>query len=473
VWGWTQGQRVLDTQLPFSCEQRDVQVEGVVRGFPQSVNQQRGSLSVPVSRWLLHIDTVRDPLEAACAWPGGRVSIQLDALLATEPGARWALRVRLRRPVYPLNPGAPDRDASALHAGVRAVGTAKAVFARRLDSDASLHSRYVLLRWQLREQLSALPLSEQGRGLILALALGDRSALSETHAAQWRALGLSHLLVVSGLHVGLVAAWGWALGAGLGRLAQTLGSPWPAQHVAVGTALLAAAAYAALAGFAVPTQRALIAVTGFALCRVLGQSLSPWQALNLGLLGVSLLEPFAALSAGFWLSFAAVASILWLRQWQPMLRGWRFAVALQCLLSFALLPLGSWWFGEVSWAAPVVNLLAVPVVGLWMVPLCLLALVLQLPAAEWALWVWRGALLPLTALDWLGEFVPASLLRIQLLTVPWDASAMLLVALAALLVVTPLPVWRSGIPLLLIPAVLGGMQRSLPETTAVLTVLDV
>jgi competence protein ComEC len=178
---------------------------------------------------------------------------------------------------------------------------------------------------------------------------------------------------ISGLHIGLVAglgflvlrwAWAWA-----GRAPLR----WPAPKAGVVGGLLCALVYSAFAGFALPTQRALIMLGVVATALLWGRHPSPSNTLAAALLLVLLADPLAVMSAGFWLSFAAVAVIMFSlagRHSQP--RGWRQGVRLQWLIALGLAPFTLWLFQQASLVAPLANGIAIPVVALLVVPLTLL-----------------------------------------------------------------------------------------------------
>src|SRR6185503_2721355 len=123
--------------------------------------------------------------------------------------------------------------------------------------------------------------------------------------------GVTHLMSISGLHVTLVsgvAAW---LAAAAWRRVPWLVLRLPARKAGALAAILGAFGYTLLAGFAVPAQRTCYMVAVVALALWAGRIASPIRTLALALAVVLLADPWAPLSAGFWLSFAAVALIFY------------------------------------------------------------------------------------------------------------------------------------------------------------------
>lgn len=220
-----------------------------------------------------------------------------------------------------------------------------------------------------------------------------------------------HLLVISGLHIGLVALFGAALGKGLARLVILMSSACsllglrlssPALHwLAPVSGLLAAGAYSLLAGFSLPTQRALIAVAVVVIARLRFRRIQPFVCLIWALTLIALLQPLAVLSAGFWLSFSAVAILIaWFSPWQSIDPWWtkkRTVSAQLALLVVMSVPL-LFFIGRLSWLAPLVNLVAVPWVSMVTVPTVLFGCLL-LPVSSrtaeviWAISDWSVNLL--------------------------------------------------------------------------------
>jgi competence protein ComEC len=197
-------------------------------------------------------------------------------------------------------------------------------------------------------------------------------------ADQWRtfsATGTTHLMAISGFHIAGVAvvamaivraAWCW--------LGTTAFARSDAESV-VGMA--AAASYALLAGFSVPTQRTLVTLACVFLAKLLRRASAVWNLLGVALIGVLLIDPLAGLGAGFWLSFATVAGILYALEGRIGRRSeWRELVPAQAAATLCLLPLTLWLFGSASLVGPLINLVAIPVFSLVLVPAILVGVAL-------------------------------------------------------------------------------------------------
>ncbi|HER35025.1 MAG TPA: DNA internalization-related competence protein ComEC/Rec2, partial [Halothiobacillaceae bacterium] len=352
----------------------------------------------------------------------------------------------------------------------KALGAASG-WAARLDRARGLaRSR---LDASLREA-QALGLPEGARDAAAALwhglALGDRDELSD---AQWETLlasGTNHLLAISGLHVGMIAALvAWLVRAAWGRLAISRGVP--AQRVAAFAAVVAAWGYALIAGLSIPTLRAALMLSVLLLGVLMQRR---WRLIDLWLLAFVLvlaLDPFAPLDMGFWLSFAAVLLILLFVRGRETLRRPLEMLRLQWLLTLGLLPLTWALFDRVAFASLPANLVAVPLVSVLITPLALVGLALAmlgpLPGSAIA-WLigWSGAAL-FAGLEWLVVLFPTSTRAPP----PWPALVLLVLGLVWLMLPRGFPGrWLALV--LLLPAMAIGPAGPPPGRFEA-TVLDV
>jgi competence protein ComEC len=352
-------------QLPIELESVDLRVTGWVVSLPQtsSYRSQRFQFQVET----LKHNGVPMPFE-------GKLRLTWYALFPSlQVGDHWQLTVRLKRPRGLLNPGGFDYERWLYVNGIAAQG-----YVRQQPKPKHLGqtARYPLQRLRqhveenFAQQLSASPY----RGILTALAVGDRQHIESNQWTVFTQTGTSHLLAISGLHVGLVAGlifllvrriWGWLPG---------LAIRWPSIKAAALAALLGAAGYAVLAGFALPTRRAFIMIAVATLAVLWQRPVAASRVLALALMVVLILEPTAPLHGGFWLSFGAVATILYYvaarSQHNLTLLQW---IGLQLAIFLALLPITLMLFQQMTLLSPLANLIAIPWVSVTVVPLTLLS----------------------------------------------------------------------------------------------------
>ncbi|MCC7096090.1 MAG: DNA internalization-related competence protein ComEC/Rec2 [Thermomonas sp.] len=305
-------------------------------------------------------------------------------------GSRWELPVRLRAPRGLRNPGASDAERFALAARIAATGyVIKPAQAKRLVDAAGLDA------W--RERMSArigTTVDDPSSRYVRALTLGDTRFLDQQDWTRLRAAGLTHLIAISGFHVGLVAGFCALLIAASWWLWPSLCRWLPRQFAAGAGAILGAFGYALVTGMAVPTLRTAVMIAAVVATRWLRrrQRLADTLAMGCGVL--LLMDPLSVLGAGFWLSFAGVAWLLWCLPdadstgWRGQLRGF---LAAQAVASLGLLPLGVVLFGQASIAGPLANLAAVPWWSLVVVPLGLLGVLADAVHAGWGSGFWHAS----------------------------------------------------------------------------------
>lgn len=443
---------LMSAQLPHELESEPVLLRGVVVGTV-SDNEQRVRFDVSVQsaqvlRTGEYVSLRRVRLNHYR--PQGRAEV--DEVVVPNPGEQWQWVVRLRRPRGFANPGGFDYQAQLLRQGISATGYISGPL-QRLDEtvhDSALAGsrRIDRLRQSLSGRMSER-LDEAGATLLKALLTGEQSGFTDQQWQWLRDTGTVHLVIISGLHISMFAGAGFMIGSLFGRVLAVFGQRWPAQWWGALTALLAAIAYAALAGFSMPTQRAVVMVSIGLMVMLLRRQVSIWQAWCAALLMVVLINPLVVTGAGFWLSFMAVASLLLALQGRRDAY-WRALLLTQAAVTLGLAPWLLFWIGAVPLTASLVNLLAVPWVGAVILPLGFATLLLDVAVGE-VTWLWWALEASLRTLWWSIE--RASEWQGQLRVIPSSVPLWLwLMAFAGvLLVLMPLPWrvrWLGLIPLL-------------------------
>lgn len=400
--------------LPAALEQQDLWVTGRITGLPRT---DAGS-----SRVVFRVSTLcrdRDGQDCLGQRPYAPRKILLNDYtgLTFTPGEHWQLLVRLKRPHGFANPGGFDYERWLFQEGISATGYIRVAAG---PAAPGLTPAGLVNRWRLHQLqwLDALPLASTG--FIAALTIGERAGISDR---QWQLLtltGTNHLLVISGLHIGLVAWLVYRVASAIVCQCPACCRAMPAGRVAALAAIMAAVLYSAIAGFSLPVQRALVMVCCLMSGQVLVRQTLPMNNLCLALLGVLLLDPLAPHSAGFWLSFTAVALLLMSLPKPADAITQRPAPALALLrtqytLFLGLAPVMLVLFRQVSLLAPLVNIVAIPFVGLLVVPLCLLALCIAMVAPPLAAHVVRLPDVLLVCFErvlaWLTGHLPGFLAR--------------------------------------------------------------
>ncbi|QIB67362.1 DNA internalization-related competence protein ComEC/Rec2 [Kineobactrum salinum] len=452
------GQQLLERRLPDHCERLPLQVTGTIHSLPRvSTMPEQGQLQ----RFEFRADSI-SPVDCA---PPRTLLLNYRGEVRLVPGERWRFEVLLRRPWGLVNPGSFNMQAWYAQTGIDAVGSVRSTAPARRLASAEGRAWHHRLRQSLSGQIRAA-LGDTPEGAVLrALTVADRSGLDHPLWTLFQQFGISHLLVISGLHVGLVAACGLGLGTLLARSLALTGCNRSLVLFAPLLAMVLASGYTALAGFSLATSRAWIMLSCFLLATLCGRPGLSWNNLLLAAAGLLCLNPLAALGAGFWLSFGSVACLLWLSLWWPRAGRagrWLGTHAYMCL---AMLPLGSWWFGGASQVAALANAVLVPLTGFFVVPLTLLAATLSALNESWAAGIWRLAAWPLQLLlpgarqfavdypHWLySELMPTgptvflALVVLALVAVPLGARIRVLLPLLLLPLLLPTTLHRVAAP---------------------------
>ncbi len=424
---------ILEKSLPTELEWVDITVRGTVVSLP-TVRDRHISFELYVTELIDH--------KGIPASSPGKVRLNwyhtFDEIL---PGQTLDLTVRLKRPHGFMNPHGFDYEAWLFQQRIRATGYVRANNNQETMTErkSSIHS----LRYNLRKKLEPLLVESPVAGLVTALVLGDRSHMTN---AQWQVLtstGTSHLLAISGLHIGLVAGFAFLLVRRIWPLSSLAANIAPATRIAALFSLSAAAFYAALAGFTVPTQRALTMIAVVIVFGVIYRRIAGADVLAIALLVVLIIDPLAVLSSGFWLSFAAVFIILFsltsrnYSRNHRLLRRWG---RVQICIFTGLIPVLGFWFNQVPISSLLANAVAIPWVSFVSVPMVIVGTVLLIiHEATGSIVLQLGAL----SLEILWPFLEyLSSLNILLLPLPQPSVAVLLAAIAG----TAMILMPAGVP---------------------------
>ena len=465
---WRADSRLAD-ELPAAWEGRDIELIGVVASLPQDFSQGTRfefAVETPLTA------TAVVPQRIMLSWYQGRHDDELVERQVIKPGERWRLTVRLKRPHGNANPYGFDYEAWLLERNIRATGYIRANPPQLLDalvwSPAYLLER---VRYRIRERLnSVLPPDQYPyTGILVALAIGDQKSVQGDLWTTFNRTSVTHLFSVSGTHITMLAAligglvgWSW-------RRLPALAIRLPAQRAALFAGCLTALVYVFLAGFGVPAQRTLIMLLVAALAMSSGRILAPSRTLLLALAIVLLIDPWAVLAAGFWLSFGAVGALLYVTSaltgegvgWRQRLHAWGW---LQWTATLASLPVLLLIFQQFSLVSPLANALAIPVISLLVTPLALLAAVLP--------W-WPILWLAHTILAWLMVFLEWCAVWPVWQTPAAPVWAALAAAAGVVLILLPRGMagrWLGFV--LILPLILWPAPRP-PDGRAEITVLDV
>jgi len=358
----------LAERLPESLEGKVINIEGQVLGLPRYDDRR-----VRFDFKVLHPDTTfSGKIRLSWYFPDQQI----------KAGQFWQMTVKLKKPHGRLNPGGFDYERWLLIQNIGATGYVRNTPKAKLLATAPYWKNFDVIRQLISDELTALLPGSDNLGLIKALIIGERHEIKDKQWSIFRKTGTIHLIAISGLHIGLIASLVYYLTL---KTAIRLAVISP-QKIAAASAMIVATFYAALAGFSIPTQRALIMLIIVMLASILQRNTSIKNTLALAMLGVVLFDPFSVLSAGFWLSFLAVTLLVFILAGR--LGGtasyWLNVIKIHCVMAIGLSPLLVFYFQQVSIIAPLANFIAVPVVSFLIVPLSFASVLMMAVSVDYA-----------------------------------------------------------------------------------------
>ena len=449
----------LEHRLDGSFDNRITLIRGIIADIPR-LNQGRISLFLNI----IEIEHYAGPMPRHA-----RLNWYQDERLPVA-GELWEFEVKLRQPVGTINPAGSDFEAWQFTNGIDVSGYIRRSSKNRKLEDAGWWS---VNRWRtgLAAGIDHSCDRCEHRGLIKALALGYRGDIPVTQQRLLRSGGIAHLLAISGLHIGTVSLLFYGLGRQCWRLGLYRCGLNRAQAAWL-MAIVAAASYAALAGFSLPTTRALImfAALGFAI--LIRNRINLLQSISLALMVIIIIDPRSIGSIAFWLSFCALLVIAFVQFRLPgNLRWWQQLLALQCCFSVLFAPLGLLIFGQLYPAGLLANIVAIPVVSFAVLPVVMAGCLLVVSGLP------GGAMLFHLAdslLRWLLGYVNWLIdSGLQSNAVFYPSVLVLMALIAVLILLLPRNSGARGVALLSLVAGLAWHQPRLQHGAYELVIFDV
>lgn len=291
-------------------------------------------------------------------------------------GDSWHFKVKLRQPRSLMNEGTFDAQKYYFQHRIRALGT--------LLIDQRNHQLACLAPWKplekVRVRLFEMIMTQFKNdplcGVLLALTLGITAFITQTQWEVFRQTGTNHLVAISGLHIGLMASMAMKTASFIwGRI------PWgplriPTPYICSLAGLAAALVYSVLTGFSPSTQRAFVMVLSLCLATLLKRHITTFRSLLFALGIVLLWDPFAVISAGFWLSFMAVFLLIVGMQGRPHVNSWWRWGRAQWVVALGLMPTLILFYQQATYLSLPANLVAIPWISFLVVPISILGLFL-------------------------------------------------------------------------------------------------
>ena len=405
---------ILSPTLSKTAFFTPIEVVGKLVERPEMLSTQgdtsrnRLKLQLQISHWQT-LDGKNDQ-----AWSFLKPQIQLNWYQPSKipkNGETWRFVVKLKPPHGSLNPGGFDYESYLYEKGIRAKGYVRnrTDGAQRLNAASGLN-----LRDALANHLTPLFENSRFQGIFRALIYGDKQGISNQDWVLLRQTGTIHLMVISGLHIGIMAAFGFALFAVIWRaMIRWFNWHWalktPQRVFGAFGAILVATLYMSLAGYSIPTQRAWMMVVVVAAMLILRRQFQPWSALALAAGLIVIWHPASVMSSGFWLSFVAVAIIFKVLSLPKLHQApaWQKMLWVQLSLTLGMMPILAGFYQQLAVGSLLANLIAVPFVSLLGLPFLFLTVAVSFISITFAQWLmviheqlWQALW---TALQWIAD----------------------------------------------------------------------
>jgi competence protein ComEC len=311
------------------------------------------------------------PREPSRASVSATVDFRTRSATAPRAAETWQLLLQFSAPRTSHVPGGVDHQRNLLRERIQA--EARSIVSPLNRRIAPAAPSWLRLRETLAGKIQRQVADPSSAALLAALAVGVTGDVSLNQWRVFNATGITHLIAISGMHVTFFALLSMAA---MRRVWRWF--PWVArctrrENFAAYVGLILAAGYALLSGFSVPAQRTLIMLAAWIISRESARATTPCWTLCVALIAVLMFDPLCVLSAGFWLSFVAVAAIILIPGSRIGRRPSVIAAAdVQIAVSIALLPVTVLIFGTFSFVGLFVNIVAIPVFTFLLVPPILL-----------------------------------------------------------------------------------------------------
>jgi len=460
LWAGFWIQQNLETQLAADFDNRIVRVSGVIADIPEHKSQS--------VRFLLKPDFIEGyvkPLPETIRLSWYRTRRVLNA------GEKWQLQVKLRVPSGYQNPGGFDYERWLFVKGIGATGYVKPSSFNRVTGVSSLS---IIDQWRsgIKQGIDQQCSECNNKGLIKALAIGYRADINPQHRQLLQDTGTAHLLAISGLHIGIISALFFYIGRFLWQLYFHRFEISRLQFSAT-LAICAGLIYAALAGFSLPTVRALIMLAVIFMAFSFRTGVNLLNSIAIAVIVILIFDPLSVGSSSFWLSISALLLIAFAQyRMTNQHQRWKQVVILQLLFSLLFIPISIVLFDQLNPASFLANIVAIPLVSLVIVPLGMLGSLIAGFDGNLADWLFSASDLLLSLLlDYLELLLNSGLAALPYGGIPFAVLCLSAMGMLILMMPAGFPARKPALLLVALPLL---WQRTGLEIGAYqLTVLDV
>ncbi len=373
-------QNNLKEQLKKEYSNQDVFISGVVLNKPQKI--EKGV------RFLIEPNNPNFPKKILVRWYENNKNLKNNPSSNLNAGDEVHLNLRLKKPHGFYNEGGMDYEGRLFAEGIGATAYVRHHSGKNYSVENKNNSSFFVFTERLRlkienQILKSFPKEQYPWvGILIALSIGEQSAIHPNEWALFNQTAVTHLFSISGLHITFLSVFFAFLCSFLWKQGPFLLKLLPLPLFFAITSASFAFFYALIAGFGVPAQRSLYMLLSGALALVFYRRITPSQAWSFALLVVLLYSPFSVFAIGFWLSFGTVGILLFIGFAYVLAPPQSFIEKIkkqffifwrtQWAATLFTFPILLFVFGRFPWMAFFANAVAIPLVSIFITPLVLL-----------------------------------------------------------------------------------------------------
>lgn len=363
----------LKHSIPCDLETKKIIVAGTITSLVEIAANNKASFDFVIDKVLNNEIVWKMPAKVRLSWQNPPQRLR--------PGEQWVLKVKLKPPRNYANPGSFDVQKFYWQQRIVGLGYVVVDIQNKLIKNNVYNSPINYMRQYLLGCAQQILKDRAFAGVIISFILGTKHKISHEQFKIMQQTGTSHLLAISGLHMGILASISFAFIHKLWRIVPRGILRYASPVVAAHGAVIVTLSYALLAGFGVATQRAFIMLSVFLASYIFKRNLAARHGYFLALALIIIWDPFAVLSLAFWFSFLAVGFLIFVNVGRSRVDS-KFDYVLRwskpyIVLMVALFPINVLFFAQSSIVAPLANAIAIPWVSILVIPSSIIGLLIM------------------------------------------------------------------------------------------------
>jgi competence protein ComEC len=387
-----QAQKLLAWQLPAIYHNQILELKGKISGVPYAEKNSDTTKNIKTQDVKLILLAQELCLVGRCEKLDTPQKIKLygqillDNKQMLHAGDSLTVIAKIKKPWGLSNPGGYDAEKNLFFNQIKATGNIQKLVSHQVSCHTIFSFNIDKLRQKISDNMLASLEKDKLSGMLIGLTIGVTDRITSNQWALLRETGTTHLIAISGLHISLIGGLIFGVMNFFWRRAERLVLWLPAKIAAAYLTLIFTWGYGWLAGMSIATERACLMMTALMLAIILKLRMSATFVFGLSLVVILLMDPFAVLSMGFWLSYLAIGVLMFAtgnRVWFSPEQHISKLLRPQVAVFIGLLPVSLYFFQSASLISPLINLIAIPWVSFVVTPACLLSALAFMLNLDW------------------------------------------------------------------------------------------